>query len=39
MKVNRQDVSNNFDTKQKYTRTIYTCKKDDTWTTTEIPED
>ena len=32
----RGDVSNNPDDGTKYDRTVYTCKADDTWVTTEI---
>lgn len=38
MEVKSKDTSNNFETGQKYERTIFQCKEDDVWVTTEIPK-
>jgi hypothetical protein len=40
MKKVRWDISHNPDENNKeYDRTVYQCKVDDTWVTTEIPKD
>ena len=37
METKRSDSSHNSKDGKKYTRTVYVCKKDDAWVTTEIP--
>lgn len=39
MVVTSKDVSHNDKTGQKYSRTIYHCKKDDVWSNIEIPKE
>jgi hypothetical protein len=38
MKEDRQDETENAGSGKRYSRTVFTCEKDDVWVTLEIPK-